>query len=386
MNPLSASSLPDRLAAAWLQSYREEPNDPMSSQEFDQIPELIDECLGDDPTAPLDDVFAQAYAMIEREEKMEVAVEFLQSILPHFENITEIEQVSPRVGAVIALPIIGFKEHAEVIARHIESLDLASDMIAEGVLPKGAKVKWIPRALSPAQVGQWGADARRTLLVNAFEGGRLEDAVQTGEVASIDPAEFQMIVGVMLAFETDVENSMENPAFLFADPGDFLESENDQDVDWAIEQRIAAVDKASARMTQKIEALDIEGTIIEQPGILAESLGTLATWSLRAQQLREMNLMGLSESAISRAAEEGGAHVSLDAPNNVLSMSMELDGKMWGPYQTDWPWKSLPLEMILENLTRREIVIHPDQIEWHLDEQSMWKAAQSSPHRKWRLQ
>lgn len=386
MNSLSASSLSNRLAAAWLQSYRDEQDDPMLSPDFDQIPELIDECLGDDPNAPLDDVLDRAYALIAKEEKMEVAVEFLQSILPHFENITELEQSSPRVGALIALPVIGFKEHADAIVSQIESLDFTSDMIAEGVLPKGAKVKWIPHALSPARVGQWGADARRNLLVSAFEGGKLEGAVQTQEVASIDPAEFQMIVGVMLAFETDVDVSMENPAFLFADPGDFMGDESSQDVDWAIDQRVAAVEMAAERMTKKVESIGIEGTIIEQPGILAEALGTLATWSLRAQQLREMNLMGLSGSAIDRAAEEGSAHVSLDAPNNVLSMSMELDGKTWGPYQTDWPWKSLPLEMILENLTRREIVMHPDQIEWHLDEKSMWKAAQESPHRKWRLQ
>ena len=390
MKALSASedSLANQIAVVWLQSYHDSPDDPTESPEFEQMPELISKCLEEDAMAPLDGLLDQAYALISRQETDEVAVEFLQTVLPQFDNITEREQDNPRVGAFIALPIIGFSEHASTLAQRAQELDLASDLVETGLLPQGTQIKWIARPVSLAQAGQWGADVRRNLLVTALEGGSLEDQLPSVDTKSFDRADLAMLVGVAIAFEVQTDQAQGDPAFLYADASDFVDfSKEPTDAEeWALNRRIQAAEEASNRMTQKLLSIGIEDTVIEQPGLLTEVLGSLVAWSIRAQQLEEMKLMGWSEGDIAHATQEARADISIDAEQSLLSMTMELGGKVWGPYQTDWPWKNLPMLMLVESFIRRELLINPDQITWHQDAKSMWKSTQETPGRRWRLQ
>jgi hypothetical protein len=390
MKALSAneSSLAAQMATVWLQSHEEFPNDPTESPQFDQMPDLIDQCLADNALAPLDPLLDQAYALISRKKTNEVAAEFLQAILPQFDNITEFEQENPRVGAFIALPVIGFKEHAQTIAARAHELDLTADLVETGMMPQGTQIKWITKPVSLAQAGQWGADVRRNLLVAALEGGSLEDRLPTVEVHGFDRAELSMVVGIAIALEVQTDHAQKDPAFLYANPSDFVDFSGEPTAaeEWALNRRAQAAEEASNRMTVKLKRIGVEDTVIERPGLLTEVLGSLVAWSVRAQQLEEMSMLGWSEADIAHATQEARADVSIDAEQSLLSISMELGGKVWGPYQTDWPWKSLPMLMLVESFVRHELLLHPNQITWHQDAKSMWKSAQSSPDRRWRLQ
>lgn len=375
------------LAEAWIASYKDDPMSPTDSENFERVQDLLDASIGEDPRAAIDGILDGTFQIVEDEEGKGVAVEFFQAIFSHFESVTESEEDHARTAAFVGLPVIGFKEHAERLAKEAPRLDFTKDLINSGALPPGSTVKWIERAFSLADIALWGADARRNILLSALEGKSPDTHVPPLAEKSFDPAELSMVVGVAIAPDEAFEGSLQNPAFLYASPDEEFHAEDEKSFhDWSLEKRMEAHEAASTAMTEKLEAVGIDAVIIDHPGVLPECMATLVSWSLRAQFIHEMSITGWSHAQIHDAAEDAAVRVAIDVEEEKISMSVESRGATWGPYQTDWPWKHLPMELISEYLRRREVLKSHDQIEWHLNEASMWQSTQASPQRKWRLQ
>ena len=387
MNPqqdsMETASLAVELGKAWLDAYRDTPEDPLSSEQFDHVQAILDQSLGQG--GAVDPVVRQAYQWISTQDPPDAAMQFMLSVMHQFENVTELQVDNPRVSALVALPIIGVREHAAHVAQHADHLDFEEILCHVGAIPKNAKMKWLPRPVSLSEAGAWMADHRRALLMAGMEGLSMEQACPIPEDPyGIDRAELALLVGVMVAHEKDVDACMGDPAFLYSNPSDFFDADAVQqpDDDWAFQQREEALSMASDLMTQKLLAAGIEGTVVENPGTMTEALANLAAWSLRLQLLGEANILGVSAEDLAMELPEAVMDVSMDPHAEIVSMVLKAGGRLYGPFATDLPWRSVPMPMLADALLAREMVGNPENIHWHETQEQMWQRVQPTQRKR----
>ena len=383
--PMDRASLAVELGKAWLNAYRDAPEDPLSSDQFDHVQALLDQSL--ERGVMIDPVVRQAYQWISTQDPPEAAVEFMLSVMHQFENVTELGVDDPRVSALVCVPIIGMREHAQHIARNADNFDFEEDLVSVGAIPRGAKMKWLPRPVSLSEAGEWMADHRRALLMAGMEGKPLDAACPPPqEPYGIDRAELSLLVGVMVAHEKEVDQCMKDPVFLYSNPTDFFDENAVQEPgdDWALLRREEALEQASDVMTQKLVRSGISHTVMENPGTMTEALARVAAWSLRLQLLGEAAVMGVSEEDLDRGLATAVADVAMDTNAGVVSLVLTSGGRLYGPFATDLPWRSVPLPMLADALLARQLAPNPENIRWHENQEQMWQQVQSG-QRKWRL-
>lgn len=383
--PMDTASLAVQLGKAWLDAYRDAPEDPLSSDQFDQVQALLDQSL--EKGAMIDPIVRQAYQWISTQEPPEAAVEFMLSVMHQFENVTELHVDNPRVSALVCVPIIGVREHAQHIAQHADNLDFEDDLLAVGAIPRGAKMKWLPRPVSLSEAGEWMADHRRALLTAGMEGQSLELACPVPEEPyGIDRAELSLLVGVMVAHEKDIDACMKDPAFLYSNPSDFFDEDAVQQPgdDWALLRREESLEQASSSMTEKLIRSGMSGTVMDSAGTMTEALARVAAWSLRLQLVGEAAILGVSEEDLDRGLSTAVTDVAMDAKAGVVSLVLNSGGRLYGPFATDFPWRSVPLPMLADALLMRQLAASPENIRWHETQEQMWQQVQSN-QRKWRL-
>lgn len=384
-----ASSSPNQqaidLGRAWLEAYAADPEVPERSEQFTQVQALIDMHLQSNSIS-LDSLVSEAFVWISSQGEGESSIRFMHALLPHFETLTQEDDEVALAAYLVALPVIGEQEHATHVARNAGELGFDLDLINAGIIPPAAKVHWLPRTVSVQEAGSWLADHRRALLVAGLEGKLLIDAIDMPEEKfGIDRAQLSMVVGVVVSPEDDIEVAMADPGFLYASADDFSEDAAEDDPSqWAMERRTSALLQASDAMSTKLVERGLEGTVIEEPGTLTEALSTLVSWSLRLQQLEEAQVLGMSQSDLDAALSRAIAQVALDVPASQVSMAIDLDGRIMGPFWTDLPWRCLPVSMVGEGILKRSIAPNPDAIGWHATSQQMWSAT-SGVQRKWRM-
>lgn len=373
------------LGRAWMAACEEDPEVPERSDQFNKIQDMVDECLekGD---ASLDDLMSQAFSWIASQEQGDTSIRFIHALLPHFESITQEDGQTAQAAYLVALPVIGEQEHATYLAHHAGEMAFGQDLVAAGIIPPDSQVVWLPRTVSLQEAGQWMADHRRALLVAGLNDMPLGHAIAPPvEKFGIDRAQLSMLIGVVISPEGAIDAAMADPAFLYASADDFLDEQKpgEDPTEWAIGRRGSALGHASDKMSIKVAELGLEGTVIEEPGTITEALSTLVSWSLRLQQLEEAQVLGMSEEDLDAALDRTVLQVALEVSSGQVSMAVDIDGHVMGPFSTDLPWKSLPVTMVGEGLLKRSIAASPHAINWHATQQQMWSAA--SGQRRWRM-
>lgn len=380
-------NLADEIATEWIRACEANPLDPTDTSEFAGLSEKIHRAAETNMFSSVDGLLDGASQAIARHGGMDQAVEFIQAVMSGFDLAsTDTQNEQGKVAGFLCLPVIGQPECAKQILDKADELRLVDDLVASSILPAGAHVNWLPEPVTIAQAGTWAADIRRSLLVSAISGDALSQPVSTPE-QSLDLAQLSMLVGIVVMPEEAAEAVKFDPAFLYSDPGDFdeISAMEQPSPDWPLNRRMEAINQASASMTHKIEEMGIDQTIIEGPGVIAEGLGLLVAWSLRVQLIQEATLLKISPTDLAQMMTSSHVQIAVDPEFGAVSMMVDLGGHAMGPYQTDWPWRSLPVDMVMESMMRMGFLSSPEQVSWHGRFQSMWDAVKQGGSRRMRF-
>lgn len=371
----------ESIVSIWLDAFAQDPEHPSNTEAFQHLADMLDgfinHILDQDAAQPsdlldLDKILSQAFSILNgREDAEDATIPFLHEVLPYFENLTFFDDKtqSSKIAFLLTVPVIGMQEAALDLAQKAQGLRLEEAWTKTGILPPKAKVLWNTTPSSAVQYSEWLAYDRLRFLQQAldqpqeFERARIEYSAD-----GIDRADLRMLLGVVVMTQEDFNQAMKMPAFLFADLQSFefegvrlhpdFPSESFQK---AVQDRSVALEKSIEILTQKMVRAGIEHTAMGEPGQVKDGLLELLAWSLHVQQMHELQALKLNESQALQLLQEGTAHIAVDVDKNQLVLMIQKDDRIVGPVSTDFPWKQMSVNDVLNKLQEMNVVPQPEK-------------------------